>query len=349
MSTADRGRDPDSPGTIMHALIRLGVLLTALFGFSATTLAGDLYIASWNVENLFDTVDDPKVKGDEEFTPDGPKKYTEIRYKDHLKLLAKVIAKMNGGKGPDVLGVCEIENRTVLVDLIAELKSLKRDYQIVHQDSPSDRGIDTAILYDANVFKLASSKFHAIKASKNTRDIAEAELTLDGKTLTVFMNHWPARSNPENDRIIAAKTLRARIDEILKDRKDADIIAMGDFNDYPTDVSIIEHLKALDHPDKLPEGAFYDTMWPTHHAKKGTYVFKNQWEVIDHLMVSPGLLDKKDFRWKANSTAPIADDFQLFTPKDTTKIPHPNRMYSGNVYHRGGISDHLPIGCVIQW
>lgn len=321
------------------------VLGLVVAGCQATSHGGRLYVACWNVENLFDTVDDPEVDGDEEFTPEGQKKWTDEKLKRGLQNLARVIKDMNGKKGPDILGLCEIENRLVVAMLVKELATLKRDYKIIHKDSPSNRGIDCAMIYDAKVLQAAFEGFHLVPAGK-TRDIVEADFRIDDKRLRVFMNHWPARSNPERNRIIAAKVLRARLDAILAVEPDADIVVMGDFNDY---VSIREHLRAGDDPRALKNGELYNTMWPIHNQKKGSYVFKNRWEVIDHIMVSPGLLDHKAFRWKIDSTEPIMFDYQIFTPKDASKIPRPNRKYIGNRYHRAGISDHLPVGCVIEY
>lgn len=323
-------------------------LVFVVVGCQAPIRGGRIYVACWNVENLFDTVDDPEVDGDEEFTPEGKKNWTDEKLKRGLQNLARVIKDMNDKKGPDILGLCEIENRLVIAMLVKELASLKRDYKIIHKDSPSNRGIDCAMIYDAKVLTAAFEGFHLVPAG-NTREIVEADFRVVDKRLRVFMNHWPARANPEKNRIIAAKTLRTRLDAILAVEPEADIVVMGDFNDYPTNVSIREHLRAGDDPKNLKAGDFYNTMWPIHSQKKGSYVFRNKWEVLDHIMVSPGLLDQKAFRWKADSTEPIMFDYQIFTPKDKNQLPRPNRKYSGNFYHRTGISDHLPVGCVIEY
>ncbi|MEZ6140966.1 MAG: hypothetical protein R3B84_10380 [Zavarzinella sp.] len=255
---------------------------------------------------------------------------------------------MNDGKGPDIVGVSEIENRTVLKDLINAMERLKRNYKIVHQDSPSGRGIDTAIIYDADKVKLAKEQFHAVPVErKDTRDITEAEFLLNDKPFWVFMNHWPARSNPEENRIIAAKTLRKRVDELLEKDPKADFLLMGDFNDYPTNDSIVKNLRAVEEKESLPAGALYNTMWPIERAKRGTYVFRNKWEIIDHIIVSPGMLDDQHLTWKV--TRESAFPYQIFTPKDDKQIPRPNRNFSGNIYHSAGISDHLPLVCIVQY
>src|SRR5690606_37447542 len=193
--------------------------------------ADDLHIACWNVENLFDLRDDPQVQGDEEFSPEGPKRWTRERLNIKLANLAKVIVKMNGGRGPDVLGLIEVENRWVIEQLIKQLAPLERRYEIVHQESPSDRGIDCALIYDSARLTLRTSAFHRVNAD-NTREIVEAALVHRGHLLRVFVNHWPSRNgNPESYRIEAAKTLRARLDEILAADPAADVLVMGDLND----------------------------------------------------------------------------------------------------------------------
>ena len=329
-------------------ITRMLMLTAAVSLFVAPARAGELYVVSWNVENLFDTVDDPEVDGDEEFTPTAAKKYTEERYKAHLKNLARVLTKMNGGKGPDVLGLCEIENRAVLKDLVKELAPLGRDYRIVHKDSPSDRGIDCAVLYDAKQVKAVFEGFHFVDADK-TRDIVEVEFDKDGKRFTVFMNHWPSRGNVPAQRATAAKTLRKRLDALLKLDPAADFIVMGDLNDTPADESVKTHLRAGNSSTGLTDGQLYDTVWSLVNAGKGTYVFDNKWEAIDHIIVSPGLLDDTNFRWKADSTEAVAFDFQLFTPANSKMIPRPNRLYTGDAFHASGVSDHLPLACVLKY
>ena len=113
-------------------------LFVAVLAMAGQASADEFYVAFWNVENLFDTVDDPKVEKDEEFTPTATKQWTEERFEDKLQKLARVISDMNGGHGPDVLGVAEVENRLVLEKLVEHLKPLGRDYDIVHHDSPSE-------------------------------------------------------------------------------------------------------------------------------------------------------------------------------------------------------------------
>lgn len=324
----------------------------------STAWADELYIASYNVENLFDTVDDPDVADDEEFTPGGAKAWTEDRLTKKIENLSAVIKKMNADKGPDVLGVCEIENVDVVKKLAKAMTMTGRKYSVVHMDSPSGRGIDCAIIYDAARLRLVSSGFHAIGdpaeapmfVPLTTRFSVEALFDVGGKRLTVFMNHWPSRANPATQRSAAAKVVRARLDQVLAADPLADVIVMGDLNDHPTDASVKDDLKTTDNAMVLTEGRFFNTMAAiAAMPNRGSYVFENKWETIDHIIISPGLLVAAGFKWKTDSTTEVKFPEQIFTPKNPKQIPRPNRTYSGNSYHESGISDHLPVACILEF
>ena len=321
-------------------------LFVAMLAMAGQASADEFYVAFWNVENLFDTVDDPNVKLDEEFTPTATKQWTEERFEDKLQKLARVISDMNGGHGPDVLGVAEVENRLVLEKLVEHLKPLGRDYDIVHHDSPSGRGIDCALLYDHKKFELKSSGFLIVH--ETTREIVEADLTAGGNKLFVFVNHWPSRGGDREGkgRMQAGDVLRKRIDEILKEDAKADIVVIGDLNDHPDDPSVSQHLRALKDADALKDGDLFNTTWAIHDAPdRGSYNYHGKWEIIDHVIISPGLLDEAGFEWKPGSTTEIRNKYQMYragTPKEI-----PSRTYDWDKY-LGGYSDHLPVACVIE-
>jgi endonuclease/exonuclease/phosphatase family metal-dependent hydrolase len=325
------------------ALILLTVSLSAT---PRTTAGAEFFIGSWNVENLFDTKDDPSVKGDEDYTPESARHWTKERLDIKLANLAKIISKMNDGKGPDVLGVCEIENRQVVEMLVEKLKSLGRKYEIIHKDSPSERGIDCAIIYDSAVFTLDAPQFHHVDAD-NTRDIVEAKLKRNGSDLYVFMDHWPSRFHEESYRNKAADVLRKRVDALLAADPKADIVMVGDFNDEPDDAAIRDHLRAAKSDDHLPPDSLLDTTAPIKADGKGTIVYKKGWELLDHVIISPGLLDSAGFHWKKGSTRRIDFRELIFRPKSDKEIPRPNASYTGKIFHKTGYSDHLPVGCII--
>jgi endonuclease/exonuclease/phosphatase family metal-dependent hydrolase len=308
--------------------------------------ADEFYVASWNVENLFDLEDDPKVEYDEDYTPGSPKNWTAERLETKLKNLSAAISKMNGGTGPDVLGLCEVENRKVVEMLKEKLAPLGRKYEIIHKDSPSDRGIDCALLVDTNIFGVADTKFHFVDAER-TRDIIEARLRRDDAGLFVFVNHWPSRHNDEWQRIKAADVLRKRIDEILAADPKADIVMVGDFNDEPENVSIKDHLRAMASKDNLPAGAVFDTTARLVAEQKGTFVWSNKWQLIDHVIISAGLLDDSGFQWKEGSSERIERPELLTQPTIPDSIQRPSNSYWDNEFFENGYSDHLAVGCVI--
>jgi endonuclease/exonuclease/phosphatase family metal-dependent hydrolase len=330
------------------ACFRTALVLLAfcLFGVAASVRGDDFHVAFWNVENLFDLEDDPAVEQDEEFTPQSPKRWTAERLGTKLDNLARIICKMNDGRGPDVLGLCEVENRKVVELLDEKLGPLGRRYKIVHQDSPSDRGIDCALLYDGGMFELTDARFHFVDAEK-TRDIVEAKLRHDGADLWVFVNHWPSRNNDEWQRVKAATVLRTRLDKILAADAQTDLLLMGDFNDEPGNVSLKNYLRSADTAENLPAGALYDTTAPIRAADKGTYVWDNRWELIDHIIVSPGMLEASGFVWKPGSSRRIEYPELFFHPNFPGAIPRPSRSYSGDNFHANGYSDHLAVECVL--
>jgi endonuclease/exonuclease/phosphatase family metal-dependent hydrolase len=313
---------------------------------SSRTLGSEFYIASWNVQNLFDTVDDPNLEGDEEFTPDAPKQWTPERLGIKLKNLATAISKMNGGRGTDVLGLCEVENRHTVEMLVAKLAPLNRKYEIVHKESPSDRGIDCAIIYDANVFQLVDHKFHFVDAAK-TRDIVEARLRHEGADLYVFMVHWPSRGNDEWQRCLAANVLRKRLDAILAADPKADCILLGDFNDETDNVSMTKFLLVAPKQESLPAGTLFDTTAHIREEGKGTFVFDNKWDLLDHIIISPGLLNNGGYHWKPNSTERIDFPELFFKPRFPGSIERPNGSYNRDTFFEKGYSDHLPVGAVL--
>jgi predicted extracellular nuclease len=332
-------------------------LLALVLACGAPARADELFVASYNVENLFDTLDDPDVALDEEFTPAAAKQWITERLDRKVKNLAGVLKKMNAGKGPDVLGLCEVENLAVVKLLAREAAVAGRQYGVVHMDSPSGRGIDCAIVYDTTRLRLVSAGFHGVGKPAavpfeplTTRFVVEAQFDAQGKRLTVFMNHWPSRANPAAERAAAAKAVRARLDQLLAADPDADVLVMGDLNDHPNDPSVKDELKTTADPVLATGSTFLNTMAAVAQLPgRGTYVFNNQWETIDHMIVSPGLQNATGFRWKPGSTTEVRFPEQIFTPGNPAMIPRPNRSYTGNTYHETGISDHLPVVCVLEF
>lgn len=333
-------------------------LLTFLFLFPAiSTLNAQnkkddtLFVASWNMENLFDAVHDSS-KEDVEFTPDAPKHWTEERLEIKLQHLARVINAMNDGKGPDLLGACEVEHKYILEKMIKEDFNNK-DYKVAYLESPDERGIDNGLIYNSHKFKLLSFSGDTIHIENDrpTRLILNVSLLFNNKdTLHVFVNHWPSRiggtSATESKRMEAASTLKKQINKISSNK--SKIIIIGDFNDEPTNISILKTLGAepfiCDDKSQIDTINFnkFELLNLAYESEKnglGTYRYKKDWNMLDQMIVSTNLIDG-DIRY-------ICESFKIFKPDYLiektgyfagTALP----TYGGNKY-LGGYSDHFPI------
>ncbi len=303
-------------------------------------------IVFYNVENLFDTIDQTGVI-DEDFLPTGKLKWNSERYKTKLQHLEQVLT-YNMVNNPLMIGLAEIENASVVLDLAKTGKLASTNYRLAHKDSPDARGIDCALLYDADRFKPLVISNLAVTIDSipdfKTRDVLYVKGELKGKKIIhVFVNHWPSRRGGELEseikRIQAAKVARAKIDEILKENPKANIVLMGDFNDHPTNTSILETLKAKPITDANAD--LYNLLYDDQEAGLGTHNFKNEWGVLDQFIVSKSLYNgKKKIKLLTKDAVILKEDFVLYKAGDGTMKP--STTYGGEKYF-GGYSDHLSI------
>ncbi len=306
--------------------------------------ANRLSIAFYNIDNLFDTVDDNDHL-DDDFTKNGMYKWDKTRYNNKLENLEKVISQLVDGDLPDVLGVCELESKTALNDLINTGK-LKNHYSYTHFDSKDERGIDVALIYNSSKIKLLNSNPISVTLTKNsndfTRDILHCQLELmkTKDILNVFVCHYPSRregkDESEQNRIDVSTTLKNYINNKLEKEKD-NIIIMGDFNDEPWDKSIKElgSVKI----DSKKDGDFYNVMYKFIDQKRGTYKFRDKLNLLDQLIISKPLYDKKGLDYEANS----AEIMDLEWMKQKGKYEgFPLRTFGGNEW-LNGYSDHFPV------
>jgi len=312
----------------------------------------NLTIAFYNVENLFDTEDEP-FKDDNEFLPGSKKKWTEKRYGKKLESLSKVLSSINKNELPEIIGLCEVENKRVLNDLVNTKHLSSGKYKIVHYESPDFRGIDCALLYRPDEFKVLKSAPVRVKFKDNpgytTRDI----LYVKGKTETreilhIFVNHWPSRngglSKTEFKRVAVAKVLKNKIDRILAKSPEANIIIMGDMNDEPSNRSLSQILGAQKPGTYNSE--FVNLMYPVHENKKGSYRYRGNWNMLDNIVVSKNLLDDKGYRCTPENGFVFHEKWMEYKNKKGQILP--NRTYGGPNYY-GGISDHFPVYFTLQW
>jgi predicted extracellular nuclease len=309
-----------------------------------------IYVATWNLENLFDTIDDPE-KNDEEFMPEGKKEWTELRLDRKLDSLAKVIQFMNDGKGPDLLGVQEVEHERLLTRMLGKFE-IDKEYNIVYEESLDKRGIDNGLIYNSKLFKVLSHNKHVIELESGypTRYILEAELVcMDRDTIIVYVNHWPSRGGgqekSEPNRIKAAEVMKAVIDSALMENKNANIIVLGDFNDEPLDNSLINVLKAennFNHFDSIYSNKkLYNLSYPLFEKGEGTYLYKGDWNMLDQIIVSGNLLLESGLCYEGNS-------FEIIKPEFTVTKEGKYRGASiptfGGRNYLGGFSDHFSVG-----
>lgn len=237
----------------------------------------ELNVAFWNLQNLFDTTASP-IAADLEFTPS--EGWTEAVLEQKFDRLVEIISSMFDGQGPDLLGVCEIENEALLQALAdrVNVATGRRDLAIAHADSPDIRGIDCALIYSTEKFEIRSDPVgHLVHFRFPTRDIFEVPLRVkeNGSELLVFVTHWPSRRSSASEpyRITVASHLGRLVDshlklslpEILradrladlhgemKDRWSRNILVMGDLNDDPFDTSVMEALRAANSEDAIEE------------------------------------------------------------------------------------------------
>ncbi len=300
-------------------------------------------IMFYNVENLFDTFDDPAIN-DEEFTSNGEKGWSYYRYKEKLNHIAKTIIAVGGWEAPALIGLCEIENFQVLMDLITKTPLKKYGYQIVHENSNDKRGIDVALLFRPD--KLLKIAHISIKIEDNTlvtRDILYASFSYQQKdTVHFYVNHWPSRyggkSFSESKRIKVASVLKSNTDSLLKVYRKPKILVMGDFNDDPSDESLSLVLDAMPLKSSIIPRQLYNLSFKDFRLGKGTLVYKeidHTWFLFDQMIVSGALIEGAGLLTKGRKTIIYKSDWLL-------KNGRPFRTYQGPIY-KGGFSDHLPI------
>ena len=302
-------------------------------------------IAFYNVENLYDTINDTSVD-DEEFLPEGKNEWTGKRFERKINNLARVIDSLGGG--PSVLGLSEVENKYVLEVLTANKKLEKKGYGIVHENSIDKRGIDVALIYKKEDFSPIFHTMARVKLDSDpefiTRDILIVKGLLLGKPVYFFVNHWPSRRGGEDEsqpkRIAAAKTARYCVDTILKSNPNANINLMGDFNDEPTDESVAEVLGAKQNLESK-EFDLFNPMAALAKAGDGSHSYKQDWGMLDQIIISKNLLSKKSKLQYVENSAMVYRPFWMHD-KYAKHTGAPYRTYSGPKFI-GGYSDHFPV------
>lgn len=324
-------------------------LLISIISFSQQNTE-DFSILFYNVENLFDTSDDPLTL-DEEFTPNGERHWTYKKLNTKLLNISKVILCSNGWKHPAIVALCEIENREMLEMLTKKTPLNSIGYKIIHKESPDHRGIDVAILYDADQFYPLSYKHFPLRNKQGvierTREIMYVSGIVAGQdTIHIFVNHWPSRYSglleTRGNRNTAAMLLRKKVEGLFETIKSPKIIILGDFNDHPEDESMVKFLKANKVGAKLIDTELYNLSYQWGDKKQGTLKYQSQWSVFDQIIVSGALLNSTDGMITKPEDATIVNFPFLLEKDEKYGGVKPKRTFYGYTY-KGGFSDHFPV------
>lgn len=339
----------------MNSLLKcIAVLSVFIFSLTNSSMSAQTkggLVAFYNLENLFDTIDDPNTN-DRDFLPNGKYTWGTEKYNNKLKNMSEIISKLGDDEehgiiwgGPTFLGVSEIENRRVLEDLVNTPTLKPSNYDIVHFDSPDKRGIDVAFLYRKDYFRVISAKAYELVDSadlgRKTRDQLLVSGIFDEDTLHFIVNHWPSRFAGDEKRVQAAKLCRSIVDELLEKNPEAKIFVMGDFNDTPINKSInylVHKSVKRKNKDKSVIKLHNDGLsW--HKKGFGTLCHKDVWQTFDMIIVSPSVMnDKQGFRYKHSGI----HDKPFMHQKNGRFAGYPLRTHAGGNY-LNGYSDHFPV------
>ncbi len=304
-------------------------------------------IAFYNFENLFDTIPNNPEGRDVEFTPGGPRQWDSRKYNEKVHNLAYAISQFKTKVtplGPAIIGVSEIENRSVMEDVIAqpELKGL--DLGIVHHDSPDARGVDVGMIYNKRYFRVENVTNHRLTTIPyRTRDQMCVVGSLLGQRIAVIVNHWPSRlggqEQSEPNRMAAATLSKQIADSLWNIDPEIGVVIMGDLNDDPQDKSCAVVLGAKKKSKGVEAHGFFNPWWSKLDAGIGTLAYKSAWNLFDQIIISGNLVNVPDDRWHFYEAKVLNFDFL----KDTegTRQGYPKRTYASGSY-LGGYSDHFP-------
>jgi len=309
-------------------------------------------IAFYNIENLFD-IENDSLTFDDDRTPEGKDHWTIERYQKKIENMSQVLSEIGSEvtqTSPDIIGICEIENKDVLEDLVHHENLICKDYKIVHLDSPDERGIDVALLYKKASFIVDTFRSHRLllNDAEGFRDYTRDQLVvsgyLDDEQFHFIVNHWPSRSGGEArskpNRIAAAKLNKKIIDSIQRLDVNAKIISMGDFNDDPTDESLKKILRTKGKHKNLEGTELFNPFEKLFKKGVGSLAYRDKWNLFDQIYFTSNLInDKKDSYsfWKAG----VFNRSYLLDPSGRYK-GYPLRTYAGGSYI-GGYSDHFPV------
>lgn len=306
-----------------------------------------LIFAFYNVENLYDTHDDPRSGGDDEFLPSGRKQWDPTRYQEKLQGLSEALRDLGGKELPAVIGFCEVENRKVVEELMAMPALAAGNYQVVHYDDRDSRGIDLALAYRPDQITVEEHQLIPVRKERGG-SLARGLLSVtarseNGETFHIFVSHWPSRDdrdqNKEEGRKRTAAALREAAASLLTKDTHTHVVIMGDMNDEPSDESLLKVLKALP-PEQSQATDLANLMFPSMEKGHGSYLYQGEWKMLDNLVVSGSLLDHDGYSVEQGRGFVFSNSGMEF--RNRSGQISPDRSYVGDRY-TGGISDHFPV------
>ncbi len=341
-----------SSRNIRFIFAALSAVLFFNFNLSAQDRVKGAIISFYNLENLFDTIDDPRTN-DAEFLPGGANRWTGPRYMEKLSNMATVISRIGSDVipgGPTILGVSEIENRSVLEDLIKTPQLKNSGYEIVHYDSPDKRGVDVGLLYRKEAFEVVNSTSNRLTMPGRkdwfSRDQLVVSGKLDGEMIHIIVNHWPSRGAGPEYRAAAGMLSKQLSDSIKAIDPNAKIFIMGDLNDDPTDPSVMVHLGAKGKIKDARKSGLYNPYHRLFQDGIGSLAYKDAWNLFDQIVVSPVVVDDEDpTKWSLHSARIFNEQFLI--QKEGQYKGYPLRTFAGGAY-LGGYSDHFPVYLILK-
>lgn len=337
----------------MKKLFLALTLLVTCFNINAQTHQYRVSLVGfYNLENLYDTINNPQVD-DEEFLPKSARHYDTHIYMDKIGRLSDVISQIGTDINPDglsILGVAEIENDTVLTDLVNSKNLQNRKLKFVHYDSPDRRGVDVGMIYNPKYFKVISSAPFFVKLpggskdSWTTRDVLYVKGILDGDTVHVFVNHWPSRSGGEERsipaRAAAASVVKLRVDSLMAISQQSKIIIMGDLNDDPVSPSLTKVLGAKGKMSEVKENDIYNPWTDFYKKGLGTSPYQDAWGLFDQVLISGAWLAKDQTGYHYRK--PVIFNKEFMVQKTGKWRGYSKRTWDGTTYNYG-YSDHFPV------
>ncbi len=307
-------------------------------------------VAFYNLENLFDTINN-NGSYDLEFSPQGSRNWTGKKYWDKIHNMAYAISNLKTDitpNGPAIIGISEVENRSVVEDLVNDEQIRSKFYRIIHHDSPDRRGIDVALLYNPRMFSVLNVTHHVLSIPDNpdfrTRDQTCVTGLLAGEKLSVIIGHWPSRTGGEAAsrylRVAAAKLAKHIADSLLRVDPNQNVIIMGDLNDDPFNESCAEVIGAVKEQKDVKPGGWFNPWWSVLDKGIGSLAYRGQWNLFDQILVNSNLVGKDRATLKYLKCK-VHNDIPGMRTESGDRQGYPLRTFSSGVY-LNGYSDHFP-------